>query len=403
MRAPVRIIGLILVTGIGATGCGSTSASMPPSVAPASMAPTAVSTPTAPATPAPATPEPSANPDIDGYVEAVLAILQDPQLAAEFELFGSTTISGAEFELTGSLVVEGSDMGVVSLLQPYDIQSGQISSGGKVYLHDGEGHWIRDDQAPAAMPAFADAFAGSVTAGPWVAGSGADEAAFQVKLAGVALDTLLAATGMVDPGMTGATGDVTLLLSTTGELQAIVIEARGAASQGLEPSDMVRAMAVKELARIGAEGAPSIAAPDDIWLRYYSEDLGYLIEFPPEMKRTTANGADHYNAKAPHDFSVNATLMEDGASLDSVVAKEIKRVKAAGAKVTDDATIELDGVPARRISLTAKSDGKAYWIVKVMTVHEDVLYYLTWIDLAARKKAGQPVLNEMVGNFRSSF
>ncbi|MDQ1324861.1 MAG: hypothetical protein QG587_2197 [Chloroflexota bacterium] len=370
----------------------------PGSATPASPSPTAVA-----ATRAPATPKPTATPDIDVYVAAAVATLRDPALAAEFELGGTTDIAGTEFDVTGGLVIAGSDMAGQEAMQPGDIRSSQISAGGKVYLKSGEARWIRDDQAPAAMPAFADAFMGEVTAGPWMAGSGPDEPAFQVNLHGVDLDKLLAATGMVDPGMTGAAGNVALFLSATGALQALVIEARATASQGLDPNDVLRGMAVTKLARVGDEGAPTVTAPKGFWLRHYSEDFAYLIEYPTTMKRSSADGVDHYRSKAPHDLMISAGTLREGSTLDSVVASEIKRLKGDGIKVTKDVTITLDGVPARKLTLAWTSGGKKYWAAKLMTVHESVIYGLTWVDLAARKKAAQPVLEEMLASFRSAY
>ena len=368
-------------------------------------APTAAPATSAPATEtrAPATPSPTPGPDVAAFVAAAMAVLRDPGLAARFDLGGTQTISGTVFDTTGQLVVAGPDMATKTLLQPYDIRTGQISTGGAVYLEHGDGRWTRDDQPPAPMPAFADAFAGEVTAGPWIAGSRPDDPDLQVNLVGVDLDTLLAATGMVDPGTTGATGTVAMFLSDQGEVQALVIEATASPGEGLEASEVLRAMVVTSLAKVGDPGAPSVTSPKDFWLRHYSKDLAYLIPYPPTLKQSTADDTDHFRDSAPHDFQVFGGTLPEGATLNGVVADEIKRLKAGGFKVTSDEKTTIDGVPARKITLTGKSGGESYWVVKVMTAHESVFYALTWVDLAARRKTGQPVLEEMLAGFHSAY
>jgi hypothetical protein len=203
--------------------------------------------------------------------------------------------------------------------------------------------------------------------------------------------------------MTGATGTVAMFLSERGELQALVVEAHATPAEGLDPIDLLHALAVTRIGRAGEAGAATVDPPVDFWLRHYSEALGYLIEFPPTMDRATADGIDHYRSKAPHDFTVFGGTLREGASFDAVVDDAIGQLKASGAKVVRDASVTLDGAPARKVTVTWTSGGKAYWAVKTMTLHGDAFYALTWIDLATHRKAGQRILDEMLASFRSGF
>jgi len=401
MRAPARIpiLAIASILLIGSCSGGPVSSPSTPAATPAPPS-AAAGTPAPSATPAPT---PSPTPDVADLVEGALATLRDPALAVEFTLSGQVIISGTTFDSEGTITVVGPDLAGTYELQPFDIRSSEVSAGGKVWLRSGDGRWTRDDQLPAAVPTLASAFQGTPGVEHWEEMTVESTRLIRAELNGVNLDGLLVALGMADPGTTGARGTVALMVTPAGALAAIqfdnVIHSPG---EGIEPEEMTRTLTVERLATAGEAGAPIVRAPDDYWLRYYSEDLGYLITFPRTMKRGAKDGADTYTDTGGY-LTAWAAVLDTGQTLSTLAKAEIARLKKGGLKVVKDTTLTLDEVPARRIEMTFTEGGKAHWGVKVITVHGDVQYQLVWLSLAREKKADLPILDEMLQSFRSAF
>jgi len=96
-------------------------------------------------------------------------------------------------------------------------------------------------------------------------------------------------------------------------------------------------------------------------------------------------------------------MLAEGYDLDGIVAEDLARLRELGIKDITVTPTTIDGEPAQRLEMTVDQGGKTYWLVKTITVHGDAYYQLTWQDLAERRDAGAPVLEEMLASFRTVF
>jgi hypothetical protein len=397
-----RILAATLASLIVFGACGGNAG---PSVSspPATVAPTAPPTLMPSAIPEP-TPTPVPTPDVDALIDGVLASLRDPALAIEFEVTGQTAIDGTTFEDSGTIAVVGPNLAGTYVLQPYDIRSSEVSVGGKVWLRDGNGRWARDDQMPAPVPTLASALTGTPRIERWSEVTLASTRLIRAEMSGFDLDLLVQALGMSDPGTEGAKGIVALLVTPTGKFTAMKINATFAAAAGQAPLMSVdRTLMVTKLAKAGEPGAPVVAAPKDFWLRHASDRFGYVVLYPPSMRLKSADNVDTFDGAGSQQLVIWAAMNDSGDTLDSLAKAEVARLKKGGIKVVSQKTVSIDEVDARRIEVSYSGGGKPVWGVKIVMLHQDVQYWLTWVNLSSKKKTDLPILEELLTSFRSAF
>ncbi|HEY5629077.1 MAG TPA: hypothetical protein VIR16_06160 [Candidatus Limnocylindrales bacterium] len=332
----------------------------------------------------------------------MLATLRDPKLAVEFRISGTQAMSGTTLTSSGSLIVAGPDIELALVTDELNLRVGEVAKGGKVWLRVGNGRWLLDE-SPTRPPAVASAFAKAVA----VEASGSvllDAVKLdRVHLSGVDLDALLMAMGMADPGTTGSTGDAYLLLAQDGSFAGIQLDVSYAAAAGQERQTIWRTLAVVRLAQVGQTGSPTVATPQDAWIRHYSKRLAYLVNYPPTMRQSEPAEGDSYKGPSSAQCLITGSVIGSKDTLASITKAEVARLTKGGITVAANRAAKVAGDPAQRLELKFQSAGKAYWAVKYIVVHQNVVYTLSWMDLAGRRTALEKVATEMLASFQPVF
>lgn len=270
---------------------------------------------------------------------------------------GLMTIGALEAPIAGTMALDGQDSSlelVIAMPGGPTLRNAQITKSGRTYVSANGGPWFdtTGDETSSDPNAFAQALgAAAVTA---------EDRGVVTKL-GQQLHHLVPSSttaitgahlGMTDAAMKDAVGTLDFYARDDGSLAVLsfgldwTIDAQGTPVEASMDIDF----------EFGTGPATTVAAPDDLWVRFVSDRLGYSIGHPDDwtvIEGETAEAADVVGV-AEDQYSVimkERRPKADSGDLDAYASAFLDAQEAAyGIKPETDDTVTILGEPARRLT-----------------------------------------------------
>lgn len=201
------------------------------------------------------------------------------------ELSGTLRVGDLEGDVSGEIEVAGSDvhsLTVVSFPGLPEQESETISADGIKYERSENGYWLQLPAGGGAAGADPVTAALANTDALEVVGTEAHdgETLHRIESSGLA-DIPPEALGVTDPTITDFEAEVAFLAEDDGTAAGIIVTA--AWVQGTEEAPVE---AEFDLLYLVIDRVATVEAPDDLWTRYESAELGYRMDHPADWDVT---------------------------------------------------------------------------------------------------------------------
>lgn len=387
-RRETAVIGAVLLFLVsGCSGAASPAASTP------------AGSPAGPS-PEPASPSPTPSPTLDAQAlaESAVAMLRDPDVALQMAVDNDVTIGGRHFQQQETVEIVGQDMHATLEIPELDVAVAQTSVDGTNFIQSGEAHAIRDDQLDVPVPSLAEAFPAVVRIG--AAEPAGSDGAVRIEITSADLVAFLAATGNMDPTGTVSDGALRLVVDAAGEPKAIEVQASYRANPSAEEETLDATFTVDWIGTSGEPGAPTVAAPDDYWLRAVSE-LGFVMAHPPEWTRerrdTGGTVGESFSDATGTGLIVQLRPAGPSETLDTLVKTSREEM---GYEVDSVGDFTLGGAPAKTLAFKIVDGDLVIQAVRIIAIIDGSVVFITWATPLVMAPTTLPLLTEMIGSFQ---
>jgi len=355
-------------------------------------------------------PSASPSPEIDIAAEFA-AIVGSPAFAVEAEITGSIEIGQGEGTIGGSMT-SGANANHLVLEITMPGQTSQVTEtilvGGKTY--DREGDLWFEGSAQSSNDAFTSALGdlGSLRVAGTVERDG-DQLNRLVTAGSASLDA--ASLGFTDPSVSEFEARVEFFATDEGTPAGLILSA--AWEQDVNGERMGATMTLDYT--FTSIGRPvDIAAPEEVWVKFTSEDFGYRMAYPStwDFLHIAADGenpaTDAFLAPTTigpvvkeinvyHYPDLEAGIVPNAWFRESGLLLE----EAWGTSLETSEAIEVNGIAAQLFTLHGTSfDGHATYFQEVALFDGSVAWDIDWYSGPGTEMADRELLLTMLSTFR---
>lgn len=147
--------------------------------------------------------------------------------------------------------------------------------------------------------------------------------------------------------------------------------------------------------------AEGIAPPRDPWDLHLSSELGYRMGYPSGWSVTSEDGRDVFRGPLGATVVVRAPRVAGSVTLEELVRAQ----REANGRLEGSEAIELDGQPARLLTLHVRRDGRTALLELAVALHPQSVqgtrrvYVLAWVSSAGAERADRALFRRFLSTF----